>query len=118
MLIVDNDPLPEAAPALETLSAAGRLLRWDTDSLSQLRTLIPAVLQVQPPCAGLRVRHVRKAGLDWFMLFNEGGTAVEADIMLPVTGSTTLVNPITAEETPFTGHLQLEHHALRVITVR
>ena len=117
VLIVDGDSLPEAAPALETLNAVGRLIRWDDDGPTRLRSIIPSGVQLQPACTGLRVRHVRKAGLDWFILFNEGESPIDTEITLPVAGVVSLVNPGTLESQSFSDQLQLGPHDVQVLVV-
>jgi hypothetical protein len=114
-LIVDGDPPPGAEAELITLDEAGRLIRWSADqeaSLAALAALAPAAIRVHPPCPGLRVRHVRKAGLEWWMLFNETAAPIDAALDL---AAEALVDPVTGAAEPFDGRLRLEGHALRVL---
>lgn len=114
-VIVDSDSPPEAAAGLALLDQAGRLIRWDDNSaacLEKLRSLVPGERVTASPCPGLRVRHVRKAGLDWWLLFNEGRTPVDVDLDLVGDG---LVDPATGRLVPFNGRLQLAGHDLHVL---
>ncbi|MBZ0301670.1 MAG: hypothetical protein K8J31_18125, partial [Anaerolineae bacterium] len=117
-LIVDDVLPPGTETPIATLEAAGRLVRWTEDAascLEALRRSVPAALQVDPPSPGLRVRQVRKAGLDWLILFNEGAAPVDAAIKLRSGGAGDLIDPMTGETAPFAGRVQLAGHDLRVL---
>jgi hypothetical protein len=114
-LIVDGDPPPDAVSELATLNEAGRLVRWGDDSgacLDRLLALIPGERVAAASCPGLRVRHVRKADLDWWLLFNEGGTPI--DVTLDLVGQG-LLDPVTGGLEPFDGRLHLAAYDLRVL---
>jgi hypothetical protein len=119
-LIVDGTPPPEALPLIDTLDNAGRLVRWQDKSVScltELRHIIPKDIQVATGCSTLRVRHVRKANLDWYILFNEGAPTIDTQITFHVKGTIWLLDPITDAIEPFNGRLQLARHDLSVLVV-
>ena len=114
-LIVDGDPPPGAEAVLTTLDDAGRLIRWGDDEqahLAALRALVPATITVHSPCPGLRARHIRKAGRDWWIVFNETATPIDTALDLDAQA---LVDPVSGAAEPFDGGLRLEGHALRVL---
>ena len=48
------------------------VIHWSDDAdacLAALQAVAPPDLRVTPACPGLRVRHVRKAGFDWYSAF-------------------------------------------------
>jgi hypothetical protein len=70
---------------------------------------------VTPSSSGLRVRHLRKAGRDWFMLFNEAVSEIDAAIEIDIPGTLWLVEPYENQITRFDGRLRLPGHGLRVL---
>jgi len=124
-LILEEDPPEQALPAIEILAKAGRIIRWDeTMSDSQLvraiDKLVSPDVQVSPETPDLRVRHVRKAGADYYLLFNEGQQDLELSLELSIPGRRTLLDPVTCdqESLPDTQPVKLAKHALRVLLVR
>ena len=120
-LVVDGEIPPGAAPLLDELALAGRVVAWDADTndfLDRLRQHVPQAVQVTPPTPGLRVRHVQKAGLDWFILFNEGDSAVDVVLATGIGAGATLIDPTTGTQTQFEGGLQLAAGQLRVLVGR
>jgi hypothetical protein len=114
-LIVDGDPPRGAESELSTLDKAGRVIWWGDDEethLADLYALAPATITVNPPCPGLRVRHIRKAGLEWWMLFNEAATSIDTALDLDALG---FLNPVTGAVEPFGGRLRLDGYDVRVL---
>ncbi|MEZ4640691.1 MAG: hypothetical protein R2856_37995 [Caldilineaceae bacterium] len=72
-VVLAHDADPKAAPALETLARAGRLIRYtdDTALINQIDALVPPDITVTPACPSLRVRHAIKDGRHIHLLFNE-----------------------------------------------
>ena len=119
-LIVDGDPPPGAESQIETLENAGRVIHWDDNgsaSLEQLRKIVPKDVRVTPASPGLRTRQVQKAGMDWFILFNEGGSVLDVTLETQASGPAVLMDPQTGAQTSFEGRLQLDEHALRVLVM-
>lgn len=119
-LILDGPPPPATALRLDQLAGWGRLVRWDDDttrSLAHLLRIVPRTVHVSPPSPALRVRHVRKAGLDWYLCFNESATSIDVQVRLDTTGETWLLDPATGDITPFTGWIRLAGYDLRALIV-
>ncbi|MBN1564555.1 MAG: hypothetical protein JXA10_11990 [Anaerolineae bacterium] len=118
VLIVDGDPPPGAEAELAALADAGRIIRWGDDlaaGLESLRQLVPATITVTTSCPGLRVRHVRKAGLDWWILFNEQAAPLDTALDFEAQG---ILDPITGMVAVFEGRLQLAGHELCVVIAK
>lgn len=96
------------------------IIMWSDDTetcLAALCAVISPTVQISPAYHGLRVRHVRKAGFDWYILFNEAAQAVDLTVELP-TSQAQMIDPYTGSTQPFEGRLSLAGHALRVIAVQ
>ncbi len=116
-LILDGDLSTDVQPVIEQL--ADRAIYWSDDadaSLAALQTVASPTLRVSPPASSLRLRHVRKVGFDWYIVFNE--TAAAIDAMLDLHGEAALIDPYTNESQPFTGRLLLAGHEIKVIAVQ
>ena len=111
---MDGDPPRGVDSELAILDQAKRVIRWQdaAASLAELRQLVPVTVPVSSPCPGLRVRHMRKEGLDWWILFNETATPINTELAL---NADALLDPNTGEAEKFEGVLHLESHALRVL---
>lgn len=102
VLILEDDLPEKAKPAIDILAKAGRILRWN-ESVSNLELietidrLTPPDVQVTPAAPDLRVRHVRKAGKDYYLLFNEGEQDIELQLKLSVKGKQALLDPISGQ---------------------
>jgi alpha-L-rhamnosidase len=123
-LVLDEDPPERALPAIETLTKAGRIIRWNEGLIAArfvaaIDQQVPIDVQVSPAAADLRVRHVRKAGKDYYLLFNEGQQGLEVSLKLSTAGKRTLLDPVTArgEAIAVDGRVKLAKHALRVLLV-
>ena len=81
--------------------------------------LIAADAQVFPPAPDLRVRHVRKAGVDYYLLFNEGAETLEFKLKLSTRGRRLLMDPMGGCHEPLSGQaaVALGPHVLRVVAV-
>ena len=97
------------------------MIRWNDDSaacIMRLRELIPADITLSSPHPGLRVRHVQKAGLDWYMLFNEGAEPIATKVAFTASGTASIVDPDTGTSQPFDGHLWLAGNTLHVVVIQ
>ncbi len=115
-LILDGEISADVEPLIDQI--AGTVIRWSDDGDACLRALqaaAPPDLRVTPACPGLRVRHVRKANLDWYMLFNEASEALDATLETDKSGAMRLIDPYTNAVTAFDGGLKLAGHAMRVL---
>jgi hypothetical protein len=111
------DYLPkEALPALERLSAAGRLIVFgdcaSTKSLVGIRQpetsqellrsidqLIPADVTLKPASENIRYRHVIKGGRHFYIFFNEESASVTATIGLANSGKRQWLDTFTGKAT-------------------
>ena len=123
-LILDEDPPEQALPAIETLKQDGRIIRWDENTsaaqlVAAIDKLVPVDVQAAPEAPDLRVRHVRKAGKDYYLLFNEGQQDIEVSLKLAARGRRTLLDPVTAAQQTVTADqpVPLARHDLRVLLV-
>lgn len=92
------------------------VVAWSDDaatSIAELRLHLPASDLPQVDASGLRVRHVRKAGRDWYVLFNEEQTPI--DVPFAVDGAW-LAHAETGDIQPYDGRLVLMGHE-RVLLV-
>ena len=76
-------------------------------------------VQVSPSTMDLRVRHVQKGGIDYYLLFNEGGEDLELRLSVSAKGGWRLLDPTTGSEAASAGNpVRLSRHALRVLAVK
>jgi hypothetical protein len=123
-LILEEDPPSQAQPAIDVLAKAGRIIRWnekigDVEFVAWIDRLIPPDIQVAPAAPDLRVRHVRKSGADYYLLFNEGAATLELRLDLSVRGRRTLLDPLSGEQRPVAREspVQLAGHTMQVLAV-
>ena len=65
--------------------------------MAQIDRISPATIHVSPPAPSLRVRHVQKAGCDWYLLFNEEKEPLNVAMQLPGGGEGVVVKPLTGQ---------------------
>jgi len=99
-LIVEDEPPEQAGPALARLERAGRLIRWEEGTgdavwVERVDRLVPPDVCVMPEAPGLRVRHVVKGGVDYYLLFNERSQDLDIRLGLSVEGRYSLLDPQT-----------------------
>jgi hypothetical protein len=123
-LVLEHDPDAEVAQALEPCRRAGRLVRYeegmpDADFAGRIDAITPADVRVEPAVPALRVRHVRKGGFHWYLLFNEGRAPLRAGVDFSVKGDRFLFDPAggVIGTTPHEGPFELGGHALQVVAV-
>lgn len=102
------------------------VLYWSDDTQNCVRALRDALspdgsLSIETSSSGLRVRHVQKSGLDWYILFNE--TQAPCDVTVRQAGDVNiaLIDPFNANsvsENEFSGHIRLNGHELKVLVTR
>jgi hypothetical protein len=124
VLILEDDPPEKAKPAIDILAKAGRILRWN-ESVSNLELietidrLTPPDVQVTPATPDLRVRHVRKAGKDYYLLFNEGEQDIELQLKLSVKGKQAFLDPISGQShiLPSGSAVRFSRYTMHILTV-
>ncbi len=123
-LILEEDPPARAKGAIDQLAEAGRIIRWDqtmaeSELIGRIDRLVAPDVQVSPATPDLRVRHVQKAGVDYYLLFNEGAADLEFRLSLSVKGERFLLDPQSGrpEMASDDGSLRLAGLALRVLAL-
>ncbi|MDI6447961.1 glycosyl hydrolase [Anaerobaca lacustris] len=123
-LIVEDDPPSQAKDAIDVLTQAGRIIRWDETMgpaklVDAIDRLIPPDVQVTPGTPDLRIRHMRKQGTDYYLLFNEGEGHLHVRLKLSVQGRWTLLDPLTAGDGTVASDapLSLARHQMCVLAV-
>jgi hypothetical protein len=123
-LVLEEDPPQKAQSAIETLAKAGRIVHWskkigDAEFVAQIDRLIPPDVRVSPAVPDLRVRHVRKKGVDYYLLFNEGPGEIEIRLDLSAKGERSLLDPMSGDQKPVgsDNSIRLAGHALQVLAV-
>jgi hypothetical protein len=99
-LIVEGTPPEEAREALAILEGSGRILHWnegmeDCELLERIDSLVPQDVRATPASPDLRVRHVKRSGADYYVLFNEGKKAIAPRLDLSAPGKRLVVDPET-----------------------
>jgi hypothetical protein len=125
VLIVEDDIPEKAKRAIDILTGAERVIRWH--ETLQPEAFVDAIdeqirpdVQVSPATPDLRVRHVRKLGTDYYLLFNEGEGDLDVRLILAAEGERTLLDPITGhpQAAASSEAVSLARHAMRVLAVR
>ena len=115
VLIIDHDISAAVKAKQQQLSDCVQAIFWAEDgnaSVKAIRNLRPAFFEPGADMKGLRLRHVRKMGFDWYMLFNEGAEALTCRITCQ---NAYLLNPYADAMTEFSGTLSLAGHELAVL---
>jgi hypothetical protein len=111
---------------LGILEKAGRLIRYDSGSMTD-RQLIEKIdkvitpdIRVSPASSDLRLRHVVKHGLDWYILFNEGASDINCKLDLSADGDRFMLDPADGEHRRIArdAPVSLAPHAIRIIAVK
>ena len=102
VLLVEHAPDAATLEALAPLRAAGRVLMDAAASpvdtlLARVDALVAPDVTVSPPTPALRVRHIRKAGFDWYMLFNEERVPRRVRVTLAQAGARFHFDAVTGE---------------------
>ena len=116
VLIVDSDLPSETQELLKTLDGQIEIIHWghnSDSSIDQLKSVLPSSPFRNIDAEGLRIRHIRKQGFDWFIIHNEEDTAIECQ--LEFDSNTYLLNAQSSEMTHFTGQLSLDGYEMCVI---
>jgi len=91
----------------------------DPQLIEAIDKLVTPDVQVSPGTMDLRVRHVQKGGIDYYLLFNEGGEDLELRLSVSAKGGWRLLDPTTGGEAASAGNpVRLSRHALRVLAVK
>jgi hypothetical protein len=119
-LVLDGiDPPAKAAAALATLERAKRVVRWPEDGLAAVERLAPRDVHLTPASPPVRFRHVRRAGAEYYLFFNEGADAVAVGLDVAARGERLWLDPWRGAALPDadTRRLELTPHETRILRV-
>jgi hypothetical protein len=123
-LVVEFDPPDKAKESLAVLERAGRLIRWDkadgdTSLLAKIDALIPADARLLPPTPDLRLRHVVKEGIHYYIIFNEGQEQIEFRLRTSAEGQRFVLDPETGRQSPveLDAAMKMQPHELKVLKI-
>ena len=123
-MIIQFDPPAKAKKALGMLERAGRLIRWDkTDGdaalLARINKAVPAEVGVSPATPDVRLRHVVKDGIDYYILFNEGEQHIEVKLKTSVEGQRLVLDPETGGQSDIAPDavIKMQPHELKVLRI-
>jgi len=123
-LVLEFDPPAKAKEVLATLERAGRLIRWDKADggallLAKIDELIPADVRVLPAMPDVRVRHVVKDRVDYYIIFNEGQEHIEFRLRTSAEGRRFVLDPQTGQQNPAEpdAAMQMQPHELKVLKI-
>jgi hypothetical protein len=96
-LVLEGQPHQKAQRAIDVLEKAGRVIHWNADIdeitfIKKIDSLIKPDIRINPETKDLRVRHVVKNGVDFYILFNEGQEDIQFVPELNDKGSGVLVD--------------------------
>jgi hypothetical protein len=116
VLVVSRDAPPNFHDKLKPIEGQIEIVYWDNDAgalINRLQAVLPPSPFANIEADSLRIRHIQKADIDWYIVFNETKTPLTAQLEL--TGTTYLLNPSSEEVIDFSGDLELHGHQLLVI---
>lgn len=123
-LVVEFDPPLKAKASLKVLESAGRLIFWkaidnDESLLRHIDRLVPRDVPVCPAMPDLRVRHVVRNQVHFYIVFNEGQEQITFLPTISVKGRRLLLNPETGQAHAIDPDelLKLRPHELYVLMV-
>lgn len=127
----------ELKPSLRTLAANGRLIVWNNpvyqsmfpgsknvktseELISEIDSLIKPDISLSPASGCIRYRHVVKAGVDYYMIFNEEGNSVSAEFKTSLKGKGIWIDPYTAEKKKYVQNqaIRLEPHEIKILLIK
>jgi hypothetical protein len=123
-LIVEFDPPPKARESLQVLENSGRLIRWEKADnkillLEKINSLIPKDVSFTPAEPDLRVRHLVKDGIHYYIVFNEGQEHIAFKPTASAQGQRYLLDPQTGQQNAVDADmlLQMRPHELKVLKI-
>jgi hypothetical protein len=124
-LILEEDPPQKAQRAIDILEKAGRVIHWheginDSIFIKKIDHLVKPDIQINPKTKNLRVRHVVKNGVDFYVLFNEGQKDIRFIPEFNGKGKGVLVDPYNNDVISrwFSGKaITITKHAVRILMI-
>lgn len=115
VLIVDGEIRTDVKARLEQFTTSVTVLWWHdamVDNIQILKSYLPPSPFYNCNTEDLRIRHIHKSGLDWYMVFNEGMKPLRCELDLP---DAYIVDLIGLEINRFDGRFSLDPHSLCVL---
>jgi hypothetical protein len=123
-LIVGFDPPKKASKSLKVLEEAGRLIHWEKSKsemllLKKINSLMRKDISFTPFCPDLRVRHVVKDRLHYYIIFNEGEKHLELKVTTSAQGQRFLLDCQNGQQNDIDTDtlLRMRPHELKVIKI-
>ena len=123
-LIVEFDPPTKASKSLKVLEEAGRIIRWEKRNseaslLKKISRLTPKDTSLEPAFSDIRVRHVVKDRLHYYIIFNEGEKHLESRLATSTKGRRYLLDCQNGQQNAIDADtlLQIRPHELKVIKI-
>ncbi len=123
-LIAEFEPPEKAKEASQILENAKRLIHWEqaddkTLLLKKINDLIPQDISFLPASSDIRVRHVVKDRIHFYIIFNEGQENLELRLSTLAQGQRYLLDPQTGQqnEVNFDMLLQMRPYELKVLRI-
>ena len=123
-LIVEFDPPSKAKEPLQVLENAGRIIRREKATseillLQKINSLIPKDISFSPDEPDVRVRHVVKDRIHYYIIFNEGQKHVAFRLTASTQGQRYLLDPQTGQQNAVDADmlLQMRPHDLKVLSI-
>lgn len=126
LVVIDGlDPVPEeVTEKLRSMSDAGHVITHRVGAEQELLAAIDrtcaADVQLSPPVASVRVRHVIKDGSHFYILFNEVGRPIQTSLTVAATGQRSWIDTTSGKATPSDGDgaIELKLHGYGVALLR
>jgi hypothetical protein len=124
-LIVEMASPAQAEPALQKLQQSGRLIRWNENQpesvlLADIERLVAKDVRLIPHHKDIRIRHVRKQGMDCYLIFNEGEGDISVQVRIAIPGEPQALDVKSGQAAamPADGRLFLRAHEVQVVVAR
>jgi len=125
MLITELDEAPETEEAIMILESANRVIRYTDDAdqtqlLNAINNHIPHDIISLSHHSDLRVRHVIKNNLHYYMLFNETQSTFNINIELSEPRLINLFNPSTGQSQPCNAEepIHFASHEMKILIIK
>jgi hypothetical protein len=102
-LIAEFELPSKAKEPLQVLKNSGRLIRWEKSKgemllLKKINSLIPKDINFLPGSGDIRIRHVIKDKIHYYIIFNEGQKHLEFKLTVSAQGRRYLLDPQTGQD--------------------
>jgi hypothetical protein len=124
VLITEMEPPVKTRAIIEKIEESGRLIRWtehvgDDLLLKNLAAVVDKDISTAPTDGNLRYRHVYKQGTHFYILFNEGEEAIEAEVNFSAKGKRFILDPESGNKHAMKDSvLKMQPHQVSVVMVK